>query len=101
LIRELLSVADHPGGVETGPGDHIVYDVERDDAHYGSTRVEGRALVWEVLERPLPATGTALRPVDFPPGGRRVPPHLGRGSGAIKGRIRIDTQGASHGKCGP
>jgi quercetin dioxygenase-like cupin family protein len=99
LSRELLTVADHPAGVEMGPGDYIVYDVERDEAYYGSTRVEGRALVWELLVRPV-AGDWVLRcdRVDFPPGGvAYLHTHPGPGLRVlIKGRIRIDTRGASH-----
>jgi quercetin dioxygenase-like cupin family protein len=99
LSRPLLTVAHHPGGVETGPGDHVVYDVERDEAHYGPARVEGRALVWTLLERP--AEGDWLLRfdrVDFPPGGlAHLHTHPGPGLRVLlKGRIRIDTQGASH-----
>ena len=48
----ILTLEDHPEGVETGPGDHVVYDVARDEAHAGAARVEGRALVWRLTERP-------------------------------------------------
>ncbi len=99
MIRELLTVADHAAGVETGPGDHVVYDVERDQAHYGSTRVEGRALVWKLVERP-PTGDWLLRcdRIDFAPGGvAYLHTHPGPGLRVlIKGRIRIDTRGESH-----
>ena len=28
-----LELAEHPGGVETGPGPHVVYDLEAGEAH--------------------------------------------------------------------
>ena len=98
MSRKLLSVADHLTGVETGPGDHVVYDVERDEARYGAARVDGRALVWELLERPREGEWL-LRcdRVDFPPGGvAYLHTHPGPGLRVlIKGRIRIDTEGTS------
>jgi quercetin dioxygenase-like cupin family protein len=99
LSRELLRLAEHPRGVETGEGDHIVYDVDRDEARYGPARVAGRAFVWELLERP--AGGEWLLRcdrVDFLPGGvAYLHTHPGPGLRVLlKGRIRIDTQGASH-----
>ena len=99
MSRELLRRAEHPRGVETGEGDHIVYDVDRDEARYGPARVEGRAFVWELLERP--ADGEWLLRcdrVDFPLGGiAYLHTHPGPGLRVLlKGRIRIDTQGASH-----
>ena len=47
-----MRVARHPDGVETEAGARVVYDVERDEAHFGAARVEGHALVWELVERP-------------------------------------------------
>ena len=35
------AATDHPDGVETGPGDHVVYDVAADEAYVGAARVEG------------------------------------------------------------
>jgi hypothetical protein len=90
----ILRVADHPDGVETGPGDHVVYDVGADAAHWGAASVPGHALVWE------PAGDWLVRcdRVDFPPGGVAYT-HTHPGPGLrvlLKGRIRIDTQGSSH-----
>jgi hypothetical protein len=94
----ILRLADHLDGVETAPGDRIVYDVERDEAFVGAAVVEGRALVWELTERP---EGDWLRRCDrvyFPPGGvayRHTHPWPGLRL-LLHGRILIDTQGESH-----
>ena len=99
MSGELLTVSDHPRGVETGPGDHVVYDVDRDEACFGAARVEGRALVWELRRRPVEGDWL-LRcdRVDFPPGGvAYLHTHPGPGLRVLlRGRIRIETQGASH-----
>jgi len=119
----ILRLTDHADGVELGPGDHVVYDVERDEAHFGAASVEGRALVWELTDRPgasglverswsrpeSPDVSDAeLRPggewvmrcdrVDFPPGGvAYLHTHPGPGLRVLlHGRIRIDTEGTSH-----
>ncbi len=94
----ILRLADHPDGVETAPGDHVVYDVAGDAAFVGAGRVEGRALVWELTERPAGASLLRCDRVDFPPGGVAYR-HTHPGPGLrvlIAGRIRIETQGASH-----
>ena len=94
----ILSLADHPDGVETGPGDHVVYDVDADAAHWGAATVPGHALVWELTERPAGDWLVRCDRVDFPPGGIAYT-HTHPGPGLrvlLKGRIRIDTQGTSH-----
>jgi quercetin dioxygenase-like cupin family protein len=94
----VLRLADHPEGVETGPGDHVVYDVEADRAFVGAGRVEGRALVWELTERPEGDWLLRCDRVDFPPGGiAYLHTHPGPGLRVLlAGRIRIETQGTSH-----
>jgi quercetin dioxygenase-like cupin family protein len=94
----ILQLADHPEGVETGPGDHVVYDVEADRASVGSARVEGRALVWELTERPAGDWLLRCDRVDFPPGGvAYTHTHPGPGLRVLLfGRIRIEIQGTSH-----
>ena len=91
-------MADHPGGVETGPGDHVVYDVDADEAHWGAASVPGHALVWELTERPAGAWLVRCDRVDFPPGGvAYLHTHPGPGLRVLlKGRIRIETEGAAH-----
>jgi quercetin dioxygenase-like cupin family protein len=94
----ILSLSQHPGGVTTEDGDRVVYDVARDEAHYGAARVDGHALVWELTERPEGATVIRCDRVDFPPGGVAYT-HTHPGPGLrvlLHGRIRIDTQGESH-----
>ncbi len=88
-----LALYECPDGVETEPGNRIAYDLERDEAHAGATRIASAALVWELVEDgdgAVLATETELDPatpwvlrcdrVDFPPGGvahRHVHPGLG------------------------
>ena len=94
----ILRLWHHPDGVETGPGDHVVYDVDRDEAHYGVARVDGRALVWELTERPEADFVLRCDRVDFPRGGVAYR-HTHPGPGLrvlLHGRIRIETQGESH-----
>jgi quercetin dioxygenase-like cupin family protein len=94
----ILAVSDHPDGVETGPGDHVVYDVEADEAHWGAASVQGHALVWELTERPAGEWLVRCDRVDFPPGGVAYT-HTHPGPGLrvlLKGRIRIETQGTTH-----
>jgi len=95
----MLRLTQHPDGVTTEAGVRVVYDVERDEAHYGAAQVDGHALVWELTGRP-PAGGWLLRcdRVDFPPGGVAYR-HTHPGPGLrvlLKGRIRIETRGESH-----
>jgi quercetin dioxygenase-like cupin family protein len=94
----ILELEDHAEGVQTGPGDHVVYDLERDEAYVGAGSVEGRALVWRVTERPEGEWLLRADRVDFPPGGvAYLHTHPGPGLRVLlKGRIRIDTLGTSH-----
>jgi quercetin dioxygenase-like cupin family protein len=94
----ILRLSQHPDGVMTEAGDRVVYDVARDKAHFGAARVEGRALVWELTERPAGDWLLRCDRVDFPPGGvAHLHTHPGPGLRVlIRGRIRIDTQGESH-----
>jgi quercetin dioxygenase-like cupin family protein len=94
----ILRVEDFPDGVETGPGDHDVYAVTDDRAYVGAARVDGRALVWHLTERPAGAHLLRCDRVDFPPGGvAYLHTHPGPGLRVLlHGRIRIETQGASH-----
>ncbi len=95
----ILSVSEHRDGVETQPGNRIVYDVARNEAFFGAARVDGHALVWELVGDP--GEGEWLLRcdrVDFPPGGvAHLHTHAGPGIRVLlKGRLRIETQGASH-----
>jgi hypothetical protein len=76
-----FSLYEHPHGVETEAGPRVVYDLERDEAHFGAARVTGPALVWELeggdgaalaVDVELDADEEWLLRcdrVDFPPGG--------------------------------
>jgi quercetin dioxygenase-like cupin family protein len=95
----ILALAEHLEGVETGPGNRVVYDVARNVAHHGAAHVDGHALVWELTGDPGPGEWL-LRcdRVDFPPGGVAYR-HTHPGPGIrvlLKGRIRIETGGGSH-----
>ena len=94
----ILSLEDHPEGIETPDGDHVVYDVERDEMHVGAARVEGRALVWRLTERPEGEWLLRADRVDFPPGGVAYR-HTHPGPGIrvlLAGRIRIESEGETH-----
>ena len=85
-------------GVETADGARVVYDVERDEAHFGAARVQGDALVWELDERPAGAWIVRCDRVDFPPGGIAYT-HTHPGPGLrvlLRGRLRVETGGESH-----
>lgn len=95
----LLSLTQHPDGVQTGPGNRIAYDVARDAAYFGAARIDGHALVWELTGDRGPGDWI-LRcdRVDFPPGGVAYR-HTHPGPGIrvlLRGRIRIETGGESH-----
>jgi quercetin dioxygenase-like cupin family protein len=94
----ILRLTDHPDGVQAGLGDHVVYDVEADEATFGAAKVDGRALVWELTERPPGDWLLRCDRVDFPPGGvAYLHTHPGPGLRVLlAGRIRIETQGTSH-----
>jgi quercetin dioxygenase-like cupin family protein len=94
----MLALQEHPDGVETAPGNRIVYDVARDEAHFGAAHVEGHALVWELTADP--GHGDWLLRcdrVEFPPGSVAYwHTHPGPGIRVLlHGRIRIETQGVS------
>jgi quercetin dioxygenase-like cupin family protein len=94
----ILQLRDHPDGVETGPGDHVVYDVAADRAAFGAAKVDGHALVWELTERPKGDWLLRCDRVDFPLGSvAHLHTHPGPGLRVLlKGRIRIETEGAAH-----
>jgi len=93
-----LKVEVHRNGTATGAGTRVVYDVERDEAHWGEARVDGTAIVWEVDDRPGAGWLVRCDRVDFPPGGvAYLHTHPGPGIRVLlKGRIRIDSAGESH-----
>jgi quercetin dioxygenase-like cupin family protein len=95
-----LVLSEHPGGVATQPGRRIAYDLERNEAHFGSARIDGSAVVWE-LETELESGAWILRcdRVDFPPGGIAYR-HVHPGGGVrriLHGALTIDRgDGATH-----
>ena len=106
----ILALYDRPDGVDTEPGNRVVYDVDRNEAHFGAARVAGRALVWELAEAADGAALSAevdLRPgewlvrcdrVEFPPGGIAYR-HTHPGPGIrclLHGSIRISRGGETH-----
>ena len=108
-----LSLHDHPAGlelaeVETAAGNRVVYDVARNEAHFGAAQVDGPALVWELGasgEGALLSAEVELDPstawlarcdrIDFPPGGVAYT-HTHPGPGIrylLHGAIEIRTGG--------
>ena len=111
----IFALEEHPEGVETRNGNVVVYDLERNEAHFGAASVDGPALVWQLTNEPLVTDrykglsvlaaevdlGSAERwlarcdRVDFPPGGiahRHV--HPGPGIRRIlHGELTIDRDG--------
>ena len=103
-----LSLHEHPDGVETSAGNRVVYDLERNEAHFGAARVDGHALVWEIggsAEGALLSAEIELDPttswlarcdrIDFPPGGVAYT-HTHPGPGIrylLHGSIEIQTAG--------
>ena len=90
-----MRVARFPDGVVTGAGSRVVYDVVRDEAHFGAASVDGDAIVWEVDERPEGEWLVRCDRVDFPPGGvAYLHTHPGPGIRVLlEGSIRIDSAG--------
>jgi hypothetical protein len=101
-----FALYEHPSGVEAAPGNRVVYDLERDEAHFGEAAVDGPALVWVLAD--ADADGAALSVdleldpwlewlmrcdrIDFPPGGVAYR-HTHPGAGIRRllfGSIRIE-----------
>lgn len=103
-----LALHEHPDGVEVEAGPRVVYDLERNEAWSGPTRVSGHALVWELdgddagaalaAEVELDAAGgwvVRCDRIDFPPGGvahRHVHPGPGIRR-LLKGELTIEANG--------
>jgi quercetin dioxygenase-like cupin family protein len=66
----ILELQDHPEGVVTAVGNHVVYSLQTNEAFFGAARVTGPSIVWTLVRDPGPG-GWLLRcdRVDFPPGG--------------------------------
>ena len=105
-----FSLHSSPDGIETAAGNRVVYDLARNEAHFGAARVDGPALVWELggsgegallsAEVELDASTEWLARcdrIDFPPGGVAYR-HTHPGPGIrylLSGGIEIQTGGRS------
>jgi len=108
----ILALYEDQVGVETAEGNRVVYDLARNEAHFGSARVEGHALRWELVEGE-PEAGALLSAavalgggewlarcdrIDFPPGGVAYA-HTHPGPGIrylLFGSLRIESGGERH-----
>jgi len=95
----ILALQEHPEGVVTTGGNHIVYDLRANRAYFGAARVEGPGLVWKLVRDPGPGEWL-LRcdRVDFPPGGVAYR-HVHPGPGIrrlLHGELTIARDGATH-----
>jgi quercetin dioxygenase-like cupin family protein len=106
ITKTRLSLYEHAGGVETKPGNHVVYDLLTNHAHFGAADVPSHALVWEVGDEGLDAQTSVLASipantqwllrcdrVDFPPGGV-AHRHIHPGPGIRRllfGELRIES----------
>jgi len=107
----IFALLEHPEGVETKAGNRVIYDLERNAAHFGAARVDGPALVWKLgreVEGAALASEVELEPetawlmrcdrVDFPAGSvahRHV--HPGPGIRRLLfGELTIEAQDGTH-----
>lgn len=105
-----IALFEHPDGVETRPGNRVVYDIGANDARFGAARVDGPALVWELDGEDggaalagdvdlavAPAWIVRCDRIDFPPGGIAYR-HTHPGPGIRRllfGSLHIDAPGQS------
>jgi quercetin dioxygenase-like cupin family protein len=108
----ILALYEHPDGVDTASGNRVVYELERNAAHFGAARVRGHALRWELLVgEPEPGALLAAEVeldrgewivrcdrIDFPPGGvAYLHTHPGPGIRFLLfGAIRVESGGEMH-----
>jgi len=107
----IFSLSEHPHGVAMEDDFAVVYDLERNEAHFGEARVEGPALVWELgasadtaalaaeveLDSGVEWLARCDR-IDFPPGGvayRHVHPGPGLRR-LLFGELTIDAPDGTH-----
>lgn len=107
----IFALLEHPEGVETNAGNHVIYDLERNAAHFEAARVDGPALVWRLGrddEGAALAAEVELETdtewlmrcdrVDFPPGGvayRHVHPGPGLRR-LLFGELTIEARDGTH-----
>jgi hypothetical protein len=108
----ILALYEHPDGVETTDGNRVVYELQRNAAHFGAVRVRGHALRWELLDgEPEPGALLAAQVelgrgewiarcdrIDFPASGTAYR-HTHPGPGIrclLFGSIRIESGGEAH-----
>ena len=89
VLQLILRLTDHPDGVETGAGDHVVYDVDGDRAYVGAGRVAGPRARLGVDRAAGRSASTALRPRRLPSGRCRLPAHAS-GAWASRPAARTD-----------
>ena len=93
-----LRLEEHPEGVEVPAGNHVVYDLAREQAFFGEARVDGPALVWEV-DDPGPGDWVVrCDRIDFPPGGIAYR-HVHPGPGIrrlLSGELTIESPDGTH-----
>jgi hypothetical protein len=107
-----LALFEQPDGAEAVPGNRVVYDLTRNEAHFGEAAVDGPALVWELTEGGTDGAALSvdleLDPwvewlmrcdrIDFPPGGVAYR-HTHPGAGIRRllfGSIRIEGPDGTH-----
>jgi quercetin dioxygenase-like cupin family protein len=108
----ILALREHPDGVDAIGVNLVVYDIETNEARYGSTVAHGPAIVWELAADPVDDAEVNARVdldssarwlmrcdrVDFPPGAV-AHRHTHPGPGIrrlLRGTIRIETMGEAH-----
>jgi hypothetical protein len=105
-----LSLHEHPDGVSTDAGNRVVYDLLRNEAHWGAVLLDVPALVWELdgegadaaLSVDLDLGGAPewivrCDRIDFPPGGVAYR-HVHPGGGIrrlLYGSLHIEASGLS------
>ena len=95
----ILALHEHPEGVVTTSGNHVIYSLRTNQALFGAARVTGPSLVWTLVRNPGPGEWL-LRcdRVDFPPGGvahRHVHPGPGIRR-LLHGALTIARDDATH-----
>ena len=96
----MLELGEHPGGIETAAGNRIVYDIAKNEAHFGAARIDGPAILWELAGYPGPGQWVMrCDRVDFPPGGVAYR-HVHPGPGIrrlLSGELTIESPEGIHG----